>query len=151
MGGGGGSGMSGSAHEVIQSLFDNHDLINREVHETDTGVEAYTYSDDFEVAGWLQEHVQQMKELMESGGRIRGWDDLFALAAEYHDLNQLSIQKEANGVRVVHAVNDNVDGDARVCITDLIHEHAGVVSNFVKKGKEEAMLNHEVPDTCAGF
>ncbi|KAL7490140.1 hypothetical protein ACHAW6_015876 [Cyclotella cf. meneghiniana] len=149
MNGGGGGRME--IMQTIHNLFDNRRSIVREVKQTNDGVETYTYSDDQDVTNWIVEHVTQMATLMEGNGGIRLWDDLFEKAFEYRHENHLSFTEVEDGVKVEHKVNDDVDRQERECIVAIIHEHAAVVSEFVKRGMDEAHSNHAVPDECSGM
>ena len=114
--------------QIIQRLFQNRDSIEREVTETDEGVIAYTHSNNKQVSEWIKKQlgrvlntfvlffwfdislfschlsVEQMKNLMEEGSGIRMWDDLFEVAFQYHDLNEMSITELKDGVNVTHHV-----------------------------------------------
>ncbi len=95
--------------------------------------------------------VTQMARLMEGNGGIRLWDDLFEKAFEYRHENHLSFTEVEDGVKVEHKVNDDVDSQERECIVAIIHDHAAVVSEFIKRGMDEAHLNHPVPEECSGM
>ena len=92
-----------------------------------------------------------MARLMEEGSGIRLWDDLFEKAFEYRNMNHLSFTEEENGVKVTHAVNNDVHGQEKECIVAIIHEHAAVVSEFISNGMVEAHSNHAVPKECSGI
>ncbi len=95
--------------------------------------------------------VNQMTSLMEADKGIRLWDDLFEKAFEYHDLNHLSFTEVEDGVKVTHEVNNDVKGQEKDCVVAIIHKHASVVSQFIRLGRDEAQLNHEVPEECSGM
>ena len=173
--GGGGRGPGGNRREtmqIIQRLFQNRDSIEREVTETDEGVIAYTHSNNKQVSEWIKKQlgrvlntfvlvfwfdislfschlsVEQMKNLMEEGSGIRMWDDLFEVAFQYHDLNEMSITELKDGVNVTHHVTRAAASKKKDCVIAVIHKHAGVVSDFITKGRSEAQSNHAVPDEC---
>jgi len=62
----GSSGSSGRREmmQLIHQLVDSHEDVTRYYNETDVGIESYTFSDDPDVASWIQNHVSQMVELM---------------------------------------------------------------------------------------
>ena len=133
---------------TINSLFDHHQLIEREYNTTSNGIEAYTHSNDPQVAKWIQTHVHQMKELLEGNGSIRQWDDLFEIAFDLRDLHEMSVDNTVDGVRVVQHVTTGVEGQKKVCSNAIIQAHAAVLSKFVEIGQKEAKVNHDVPDEC---
>ncbi|KAL3790469.1 hypothetical protein HJC23_012025 [Cyclotella cryptica] len=149
MNGGGGGRME--IMRTIHNLFENRGSITREVNRTSDGVQTYTYSDDEQVKTWIVNHVTQMARLMEGGGGIRLWDDLFEKAFEYRHMNHLSFTEVDDGVQVTHEANSDVHGQERECVVAVIHEHASVVSEFITRGMEEAHSNHAVPKQCSAM
>ena len=159
-GGHGGGGMGGHGGmskrdmmNTIHDLIDNRGLIVREKENTEDGIWSYTYSENEEVGGWIQLHVEQMMSLMNSeNGRIRGWDDLFAELFDNRDKHEIinveNVDDDGSvGVRLKQVVSDEGAGD-ETCIKALIQEHANVVSNFVSRGRDEMHDNHPVPQEC---
>ena len=137
--------------KLIHKLIDSHEDIQRDYHETDDGVESYTYSEDPEKAEWIKRHVEQMTELMEvypANGGIRLWDPLFSAAFEFSDFHEIFVTNTDNGVRVEQKVVAGVDDDTKACTISIIQEHAKVVSKFVALGRSEMRKNHDVPKTC---
>ncbi|KAL9186833.1 hypothetical protein ACHAXT_010553 [Thalassiosira profunda] len=164
--GGGGWGQGGGGHGMsrremmwlIHDLFDSRGQITRVYKNTTDGIEAYTYSDDPEVASWIQRHVYQMTTLMNSdSGGIHLRDPLFYELFEqrdFHTINATNVTEDGEplGVSVTQHV---VDGDdvkvaagARKCVKDLIQAHAWVVSRFIERGRREMHVNHPVPKGC---
>ena len=54
--GGGGQGGHGEMMDLIHDLIDNRKLITREKKNTDAGIQSHTYSEDEQVASWIQTH-----------------------------------------------------------------------------------------------
>lgn len=153
MGGHGGMGGGGQNHmrygEMIHNLLNHHELVHRNSSATENGIEATTTSDNQDVTEWIQTHVHQMKELLDSeDGYIREWDELFEAAFDLRDLHDMEVHDLNNGVRVVQFVKDDVYGEERDCAKAIIQAHAVVVDNFVKLGYDEAEKNHVVPAVC---
>ena len=131
-------GGNGEYAQVFSYLLSNHYKIEREVEFLDNGVKTLTTSSDLNVAKRLQIHVEQMKSLVESGRSIRGWDPLFAAIFEHYDLIEMEISPVENGIAVLETSYDPF-------VSELIKEHARVVSLFVQYGHEEARRAHPAP------
>ena len=158
-GGGDDGGMEGMSHggtekgdmmDIIHYLMDSHDSITRKYSKTANGIESYTYSSNDQVSSKIQTHVYQMMSLMNSGGHIRMWDDLFWELFEKAHMHEFSsVTNTTDGVRVVQSVVDGVDDEEDFnCTKALIQEHAKTVSKFVDNGMDEMHKNHPVPDKC---
>lgn len=62
-----GMGMGGDMPgPVFMSLLNQHSKIQRNVKDTDTGIDSLTTSDDPQVAALIKTHVQQMRALLDS-------------------------------------------------------------------------------------
>ena len=132
-----------SEQNVIRNLVANRGSIQRTYTNTTKGVETSTWSLEDNVSGWIKLHVQQMKALVESdSGTIRQWDALFRKGFEMRDLHHMEVNYTEHGV----TVEQNGDND---CAVSVVQAHARVVSLFVERGREEAWLNHKVPEECA--
>eukprot|EP00579_Thalassiosira_antarctica_P001223 CAMPEP_0201871694 /NCGR_PEP_ID=MMETSP0902-20130614/4559_1 /ASSEMBLY_ACC=CAM_ASM_000551 /TAXON_ID=420261 /ORGANISM="Thalassiosira antarctica, Strain CCMP982" /LENGTH=210 /DNA_ID=CAMNT_0048397755 /DNA_START=1892 /DNA_END=2524 /DNA_ORIENTATION=+ len=144
---------NGEMMQMIHNLLDHREDIERNYENTDTGIESWTTSGKPNVALWIQTHVYQMTTLMDSEtGGIRLWDDLFERAFALRDNHELMVNNTADGVHVVQKVSDNVvDIDEAECTTELIQEHAEVVSKFVDRGMSEMHANHPAPEKCAVY
>lgn len=68
---------------TIHSLLANHNAVNRVYYKTSTGIKSTTESEDPVVAGWIQQHVKEMKQLLQGCAKgacpamPHGWDPLF--------------------------------------------------------------------------
>ena len=151
----GNSGTHSSRREMMQlihRLVDSHDDVTRYYNETDVGIESYTFSDDPDVATWIQEHVSQMTALMASypeNGGIRMRDPLFKTAFDFSNFHEMSVTNTTDGVRVVQNVIAEVDDtNTKACAISIIKEHAAVVSKFAAHGRSEMHKNHEAPTIC---
>ncbi|CAJ1946596.1 unnamed protein product [Cylindrotheca closterium] len=141
-GGRGGGGGGGGSEAYVQELLDNHELVDREVfHHDDGSITTKTFSDDPQVAAWLQAHVASMKARVDGGMRVRNWDPFFAAMVEHHDETSVELSNLSNGVQVELSASTD-------CGQSLIEAHTEVVSLFVETGREEASKPHDVPDTC---
>ncbi|EGD76057.1 hypothetical protein PTSG_00767 [Salpingoeca rosetta] len=140
---GGMDGMDGGVMDTIQHLMQNHDKITRHYAHTSAGITANTTSSDPQVAGWLQQHVTEMKHLVESGGFIRQCDPLFVSVFEHRDEISLEVTNTTHGVSVT-------EQGTSPCSVALVQAHAKVVSSFVERGSAEARRcnPHQVPDIC---
>ncbi|KAL7548006.1 hypothetical protein ACHAWF_011283 [Thalassiosira exigua] len=155
MGGGGMGSSNGDAMDLIHALLDNRGFIDRDWYDYteggEVGIEAWTNSTDPTVGGWIQDHVFQMMNLMESGGRIRNWDPVFYELFANRDLHQMYVENITDagvyGVYVAQTTS-GVDDDERNCIAELIRAHAGVLSEFIQRGYPEMGESHDVPDDC---
>ena len=82
-GNGGGNGGGSSEMDLIHKLVDHHGKITRDFNITDGGIVSYTYSENPDVASWIQQHVYQMTQLMATENEaIRLWDPVFDKAFE---------------------------------------------------------------------
>jgi hypothetical protein len=138
--------------QLIHRLIDSHEDVTRYYNETDVGIESYTFSDDPDVATWIQEHVSQMTALMASypeNGGIRMRDPLFKTAFDFSNFHEMSVTNTTDGVRVVQNVIAEVDDtNTKACAISIIKEHAAVVSKFAAHGRSEMRKNHEAPTIC---
>lgn len=147
MGGGGygGGRDTGTTYpqDTIHELIQNRDSITREVTNTDEGVKTFTSGATDEINTWIARHVEEMKALVENGGRIRNWDPLFQELFQYADQHHLECTQETNGLACEHK-GDNA------CAIGLAQAHAKVVSLFLEFGRDEVMDSHEdlIPDSC---
>jgi hypothetical protein len=135
---------SGEQHQaLIQQLIKNRHLIHRDMVLLDNGVQAWTWSDDPTVDGWIQQHVAQMMERINTGQVIRQRDPLFVAIFENADLIEFddNSQEKAKGVSITETASDQ-------CAIDLIHTHAQTIDNFIKLGRAEVRRNHAVPASC---
>ena len=110
-------------------LIDHHTLVEREVEMTATGVRTRTTSKDPEIVTALRDHVQQMADLLEGGGRIRNWDPLFRELFAHRASIDMEISNIEGGVEVVETSDDPE-------VAQLIQAHALKVDQFVARGRE---------------
>lgn len=128
---GGNDGRGGPPSEMrtVWALIDAHDAIERVVEEIPSGVRTTTTTTDPELVPVVQRHVTEMAGLLESGGRIRNWDPLFAELFDRRDEIRITIHELDNGVEVVETSDD--EG-----VVKLIRAHARKVDEFVAKGND---------------
>jgi hypothetical protein len=138
----GGDTTLASDQAVFHYLLEHHAAINREVTELPNGVRTRTTSADAEVASKIREHVAAMHERVVAGRGLRYWDPLFAEIFKYADKIEMEVTDIEGGVEVVETSSDAM-------VARLIKAHAKVVSNFAKRGFDEARLAHPVPDAAA--
>lgn len=115
--------------QAVWTLIGAHDDIERIVEEVPGGVRTTTTTTDPELVPVLQRHVTEMAGLLESGGRIRNWDPLFAELFDRRDEIHITIDRLDNGVEVVETSDD--EG-----VTKLIRAHARKVEEFVAEGDD---------------
>lgn len=124
--------------EVFHFLLANHDKLTRQVTELPNGVETLTESNDPEIAGKLQEHVEWMKVRIDKTQPIRMRDPLFREIFKHTDKIKMEHEATEKGIKVIETSDDPY-------VVSLIQAHAKVVSGFVEHGFAEAMKNHPVP------
>lgn len=130
----------GPHHDTIHALLADHEAIERRVVDRPDGVEAWTESDDPEVASLIREHVRQMKDRLVSGRPVRRWDPLFAAIFEHADAISMEVEDTPRGVRVVETSDDPE-------VVALIRQHAHrAVSEFVARGMDRAHEPTPLPD-----
>ena len=128
MGRGGGPPAEREAIHALVHEF-RQDIV-REIEDVEGGVATVTRSpDNAEAAAMLQRHVAEMKRLVETGGRIRGWDPLFSELFDHYQEIDMVIEPLADGVRVVET-------SANPEVVKLIRTHARRVSDFLARGPE---------------
>ncbi|CAJ1946592.1 unnamed protein product [Cylindrotheca closterium] len=142
-GNGGGPGGGGQDNEIyVQELLDSHSMIDREVtHNDDGSITTKTFSDDAQVAGWLQVHVAEMKARVDESMDVRSWDPFFVSLVEHHEEMSVEISNLSNGVQVELSASTD-------CGQSLIEAHTEVVSLFVETGREESSKAHDAPEAC---
>ncbi|CAJ1920651.1 unnamed protein product [Cylindrotheca closterium] len=139
-GGGGGGGQASEAY--VQELLDSHFKVNREViYHSDGSITTKTFSDDAQVAGWLQVHVAEMKARVDANMYVRSWDPFFVSMVDHHEETSVELNNLSNGIQVELSASTD-------CGQSLIEAHTKVVSLFVETGREESSKAHEVPDAC---
>ncbi|MGB3564927.1 MAG: hypothetical protein WBH85_00725 [Thermoanaerobaculia bacterium] len=114
---------------AVWALIDAHEDIDRVVEEIPGGVKTTTTTTDPELVPVLQRHVTEMAELLESGGRIRNWDPLFAEIFDRRHEIRITVNELDHGVEVVET-SDNEE------VTKLIRAHARKVEEFVAEGDD---------------
>lgn len=149
-GGGGGGGPGGNG--LIPKLIENRDKISRSVVDysdgdqhgvrTVTGAKNSVDNKD-EINDWIYAHVQEMQQLLDNGGMIRGFDGLFQEIIENYDLLNLNCQQQqsSDGKVVCTHTSDDCQGEK------LARAHAEFVSLVLKdidtKDKNNAYLIDE--------
>jgi len=144
--GGGGRGMGRSGESgrgsgpggrpemasIRELMHDYRQDIIRDIEDLANGVVTVTRSpDNPEAARALSKHVEEMKSLLESGGRIRAWDPLFREVFRHADEVDMVIEPLADGMRVIET-SENPE------VVKLIQAHARKVSDFLARGPEAA-------------
>eukprot|EP01083_Nonionella_stella_P009481 27297_1 len=140
--------------DMIHNLIDERSSIERQYTNTTTGIESYTNSSDLDVTEWIQTHVYQMVNLMESeNGGIRLWDPLFHGMFELRDFHGMNITNTTDGVHVVQSVadDDELDAGVKECTKQLIQNHAEAVTRFVDHGYDVLDEIHPAPEECSAI
>jgi hypothetical protein len=123
----------GSGHQLVVEtawpLLDGHQSIERRVEEIEGGVRTETVTSDPELVPTLRRHVAEMTRLMKEGGRIRGWDPLFAELFDHADLVRIEMEEIEGGVAVTETSSDPE-------VVKLIRAHAAKVGDFSARGHE---------------
>lgn len=140
---GGGGMMDGNMMrdmQVIRSLLNQHDKIERTVEDVPGGVRTVTTSDDPEVTGRIRRHVWQMKQRIEKGTPIRRMDPVFRELFKHHEKIEMRIEEVPDGVRVIETSDDPG-------VSSLIRQHARrFVSEAVEQGMPRAMRPTPLPE-----
>ncbi|REJ85432.1 MAG: hypothetical protein DWQ36_10100 [Acidobacteria bacterium] len=136
-----GGGMHGGNHGVMRNAMQlvhryRSDIV-RQVENVEGGVMTTTRSPhNRDAARALELHVREMKALLESGGRIRDWDPLFAEIFDRYDEIEMTIEALEDGVRVTETSEDPD-------VVELIRAHAAKVDQFLARGREA--VHEETP------
>ena len=125
--------------ESVWTLIDNHDAIARKVEEIPGGVKTVTTSTDPDLVPVLRRHVREMADLIESGGRLRAWDPLFAEIFDHTDAIEIEIEDIEGGVIVTEISEDEE-------VAKLIRAHAYKVLEFVQRGDEAYRESTPLPN-----
>ena len=134
------SGNRSAMQTAMTLVHGDRSLILRTVEEVPNGVVTVTrIPSDQEAAEVLKHHVAEMKSLLESGGRVRHWDPLFAEIFEHAEEIEIEIETLEDGVRVTE-ISDNPQ------IVALIRAHAQKVDEFIAWGPEAVHEPTPVPE-----
>jgi hypothetical protein len=125
-------------HQDFFFLVEHRDKIQRTVVNLKDGIETVTESDNAEVAGKIQEHVESMYDRVENGNPIRMRDPLFREIFANADKITMTVEHTEKGVRVRETSKD-------AYVVKLLQEHAKVVDLFIKNGHAELPRNHKLP------
>lgn len=123
-----------NAHDLIAA----HDDISRKVEKLPNGIRTETTTEDSALVPVLQKHVAEMAALIESGGRIRNWDPLFATIFDHREAIRMEIENTPRGVVVVETSDDPR-------VVALIQAHAAKVDDFVARGDAAYRESTPVP------
>lgn len=126
---------------AIRALVHDYrqDLV-REIVDVDGGVATTTRSPgNPQAVRVLRQHVDEMKALLESGRRIRGWDPLFSEIFDHYAEIEMVIEPLEDGVRVVET-------SANPEVVKLIRAHARRVSDFMARGPQAVHEPSALPD-----
>lgn len=129
-------GRRGPNQDVMQAtralVHDYRDDLVRVVEEIENGVVTVTRSpENPEAVSVLQRHVNEMKGLLENGGRIRVWDPLFSELFDHYEEVEMVVETLEDGVRVTET-------SANPEVVKLIQAHARKVDEFVARGPAAA-------------
>jgi len=128
-GAGRGPGHNRSVMQATHALVHQYrgDIV-REITDIENGVQTVTRSPlNPEAAETLKKHVREMKGVLESGGRIRGWDPLFSEIFDHYTEIEMEIEPLEDGVKVIET-------SANPEVAKLIQAHARKVSEFLARG-----------------
>lgn len=135
-------GRGSGNHALMQAtwtLIDAHDAIERKIEEVPGGIRTVTTSTNPDLVPVIRQHVREMKELIESGGRIRGWDPLFAEIFNHTEAIAMVVEDIDGGVVVVETSEDEE-------VAKLIRAHAEKVLEFVQRGADAYRESTPLPD-----
>jgi hypothetical protein len=89
-----------------------------------------------EAAQAITRHVQEMRQLLETGGRVRMWDPLFRELFDRADEISMEIEELEDGMQVTETSDDPG-------VAALIQAHARKVTEFIERGP--AAVHEETP------
>lgn len=124
--------------EMFHFLLSNGKKIRRQVKMLENGIETVTESNDPKVAAVLKKHVASMYDRLEKGQPVRMGDPLFRELFRNADKITMEVKQTKKGVHVIETSDDPH-------VVKLLQAHAKVVSQFAKRGFQEAMKMHPVP------
>lgn len=127
--------------KVIHKLVAHREEITRTLTDDDSmslNLKATTVSNNPNVSEWIQLHVAQMQQLVQTDGRIRSWDPLFEALFDHREVLDLQFEVIDGGVEAV------LVGETE-CAQALAEAHTRVISSFLENGYEELHKSHEVP------
>lgn len=136
---------SGSMHSGVMVttralVHDYRQDIVREIEDVENGVVTLTRAPgNPDAVAALQRHVSEMKALLESGGRVRVWDPLFAEIFDHSDEIEMAVEKLEDGVRVLETSKNPR-------VVELIRAHARKVSEFLERGPAAVHEPTALPD-----
>lgn len=117
----------------------------RLILEHGEGMSSIVESDDYERHAWLNEHVVEMKERMESGKTARAWDPLFR--AYFENAQDIKLECDTSDDSVTCT-----SSSATQCGLDLIKAHAEYheeIASLIKEHGDHVILDtHMVPESC---
>ena len=123
-----------TAHDLVH---DHRDEIERTVEMVENGVVTVTRAPSSEAAAAaIRRHVREMKQVLESGGRVRMWDPLFREIFAHADVISMEIEELDDGMRVTETSEDPD-------VARLIQAHARKVTEFIERGP--AAVHEETP------
>lgn len=140
-----GAGRAGGRHggppAVMQTaralVHDHRDAVERQVEMLDNGVVTVTRAPaDADAAAAIRRHVREMKQMLETGGRVRMWDPLFRELFDRADEIDMEIEELDDGMRVTETSEDPQ-------VAELIQAHARKVTEFIERGP--AAVHEETP------
>ncbi len=114
----------------VELLRANHTLL-RTVTHTEDGIEAVTTATDPAIVAKLIDHAEAMKVRIDTGARVRIWDDVFADLFDKHDGIALEVTVIDGGVKIKETSSDPE-------VVALMRSHAMGVSDFVREGFESS-------------
>lgn len=122
--------------ELINTLAKNHKKLNRKVTLNDKGYVATTTSGDQKLAEALKKHFRYMKKRLDSGAMVRRWDPAYAEMTAHYDKLEVKAEELKNGLKVT------IVGKTPEAVK-VAHNHAKIVTSFVKNGSDEVQKKHE--------
>ena len=135
-----GAGQSGGPAVMETAMVLVHDyrqVIERRVEEIENGVVTVTRApSSAEASQAIERHVREMKNVLESGGRVRVWDPLFREIFDHADKITMEIEELEDGMRVTETSDDPE-------VVKLIQAHAHKVTEFLDRGP--AAVHEETP------
>lgn len=118
---------------------------HRRVVEEEDGITVHVESHHDERLLWLNDHVVEMQQRMETGDAPRAWDPLFK--AYFDNLEDINLECSSSD----KSVRCTSTGSSQ-CALDLIQAHASyhneIAASIEENGEHLVLTEHAIPDSC---
>mmetsp|Transcript_38445 Transcript_38445/g.65684 ORF Transcript_38445/g.65684 Transcript_38445/m.65684 type:complete len:315 (-) Transcript_38445:165-1109(-) len=128
-----------------RELLDESRPHHRRVMEEEDGLTLHAESHHEERLLWLNDHVAEMQQRVETGDAPRAWDPLFK--AYFANLEDINLECSSSD----NSVSCKSTGSSQ-CALDLIQAHASyhneIAASIKENGDHIITAQHAIPDSC---